>query len=398
MATLHFREGATTSSTPKRLALAVADANWFSTENLFREVEHDDVATLLIKCVDYRNAWQRGTPLREWGTPLAARGPNLWQREFVLPSGWMKQFPRLGMRPIGRSIRNWRRDHAAGAPLAMVMTYPHYLYLRDMVRPDLQIYFNLDDYTLYWPRAAARVRALELQAARESDVTVCVSKARADELRAAAPDVACKIHHLPHGAPSSSLGSAPCEHPGDAPADLAALPRPLLGYVGTLEDRVDWSLLARVAEAMPEASVVLIGKQMGRKLDASDADYVRCVNQPNVHVLGWRPQNAIAQYNRAFDVCLIPYRTDHPFNLACSPTKIMDYMVTGRPIVSTALPECLLYSHLFDVADGPEAFIAAVQRIVAAQSDDGRAQSRYDWARTHTCRHVVDQLLDWLPI
>lgn len=398
MATLHSRESRTAAGAGMRLALAVADANWFSTENLFREVEHADVATLLLKCVDYRNAWQRGTPLWQWGAPLAKRGPNLWQREFVLPSGWMKQFPRLGMRPIDRSIVSWRKAHAADAPLALVMTYPHYLYLRDRLRPDLLVYFNLDDYTLYWPRVAARVRALELQAAREADVTICVSKARADELRKAAPEAADRIRHLPHGVPTASLGAAACVRPGAAPDDLASLPRPLLGYVGTFEDRVDWDLLTRLSESMPEASIVLIGKPMGRKLDPRQADYNRCVERPNVHVLGWRPQDMIAQYHRAFDVCLIPYRTDHPFNQACSPTKIMDYMVTGRPIVSTALPECLLYSHLFEVADGPDAFIDAVRRITAAHSDDGRAQSRYEWACTHTCRHVVDQLLDWLPI
>ena len=45
----------------------------------------------------------------------------------------------LGMRPIGRSILRWREDHARGGRLALVMTYPHYLHLRDIVRPDLQV-------------------------------------------------------------------------------------------------------------------------------------------------------------------------------------------------------------------------------------------------------------------
>ena len=35
----------------------------------------------------------------------------------------------------------------------------------------------------------------------------------------------------------------------------------------------------------------------------------------------------------------------------------MDYMATGRPIVSTDLPECRLYSDLFDVAEDADAFI-----------------------------------------
>ena len=102
-------------------------------------------------------------------------------------------------------------------------------------------------------------------------------------------------------------------------------------------------------------------------------DYRRCLARPNVHALGWRPQESIHQYNRAFDVCLIPYRTDHPFNRACSPTKIMDYMGTGRPIVSTALPECQLYDHLFHVAADADEFLAAVRAILDAHSDDGRA-------------------------
>src|SRR6185312_15789533 len=137
---------------------------------------------------------------------------------------------------------------------------PHYLNLRDLVRPDRQVYFNIDDYTHYWPRFAHRVNELERQAVREADLTVCVSRLRAEELAAAVPEAAGRIRHLPHGAPSSSLGEHPWALPAPAPDDLAALPRPLLGYVGSLEDRIDWELLDRLAAEMPEASIVLIGK------------------------------------------------------------------------------------------------------------------------------------------
>ena len=111
--------------------------------------------------------------------------------------------------------------------------------------------------------------------------------------------------------------------------------------------------------------------------------------RPNVHALGWRPQETIAAYNRAFDVCLIPYRTDHPFNRACSPTKIMDYMGTGRPIVSTALPECRLYDHLFHVAaDSSTVHRGRPRRSSTAGSDDGRASSGFELRPANTCRHV----------
>src|SRR3954452_8905075 len=383
--------------TGSRLALAVADANWYTTENLFQEVQRENVSTLLLKCVDYYNAWRRGQPPWSWGRALTRRGPALWQRDLVLPSGWMKRFPSWGMRPIGRSIQDWRQSHAREGQLVLVMTYPHYLYLRDLVRPDRQVYFNIDDYSQYWPRCARRVNELERQAVREADLTVCVSRLRAEELRAAVPEATERIRHLPHGFPSASLAEHPWERPAPAPADLAALPRPILGYVGSLEDRIDWTLLTRLSEALPRASVVIVGRPVGRRHGAWYDDYRRCLARPNVHALGWRPQEQIHHYNRAFDVCLIPYRTDHPFNRACSPTKIMDYMGTGRPIVSTALPECQLYDHLFHVADSAEDFIGSVRDILDAHSDDGRATQRFDWARANTCRRVVDRLLTWLP-
>src|SRR5262249_35675317 len=94
-----------------RLALAVADANRYTTENLFREVHRANVSTLLLKCFDYYNAWMRGMPPWAWGRALSQCGPRLWQRDLVLPSGWMKSFPALGMRPIGRSINAWWREH-----------------------------------------------------------------------------------------------------------------------------------------------------------------------------------------------------------------------------------------------------------------------------------------------
>ena len=382
-----------------RLALAVADANWFTTENLFGELDRPGTSALLLKCADYRNAWRRGArPFSSWGRPLVERGPGLWQRELVLPSGWMKRFPSLGMRPIRREILRWRDTCAPDGPLALVMTYPHYLYLRDQVRPDRSIYFNIDDYSQYWPRFADRVNALEVQAVREADLTVCVSRARAEGLRAAVPEAAAKIRHLPHGAPSASLGSAPFLEPADPPEDLARIPGPRLGFVGSLEDRIDWELLTSLADALPRTSIVLVGRMGKTPAGAWQDARKRCLERANVHALGWKPQEAIARYNAAFDVCLIPYRVDHPFNQVCCPTKIMDTMGTGRPTVSTALPECLLYQGLFDVAADADEFLAQTRAALDDRRDDDRAWKRFEWASEHSCRRVVEKFLDWLPV
>ncbi len=376
------------------LSLAVADVGWFTTESLFREIDRDSVELLLLKCQDYLNGWRRG--LFPWSSVCRLRrsGPTAWEQQFVLPSGWMKRYPTLGMRPIARSIRSWWSGLPADRRRGLVMSYPHYIYLRDQLQPDVSIYYNVDDYSLYWPREAERVRDLERELVRSSDVTVCVSWLRTEELRASVPEASSRIHYVPHGAPAPFLAASPLSQPAEPPADIAHLPRPLLGYIGSMEDRVDWELMDRISREMPRASIVVIG----RTRDPVDEPWweacARFLNRPNVHAVGWRKQEELGRYYQSFDISMIPYRLDHPFNRACNPTKIMDTMGSGRPIVATALPECRLHAERFHVAEDGDAFLAAIRQILDQQSDDGRAALRHAFAVSHSCHEVSERILD----
>lgn len=376
-----------------RLALVVADVNWFTTENLFRELDDPAVALLALRCMDYVNGWRKGIFPWSPSARLRADGPARWSRDLVLPPGWMKRYPRLGMRPIARAARRFWKREAVDARRALVMTYPHYRYLADLLRPELALYYNLDDYALYWPDRADEVRALERELVRSATATVCVSRRRAEELRRDSPEAAARVHHIPHGAPRSFLAAEPLPRPGPSPADVAHLPRPWIGYVGTLEDRLDWPLLEALSARFPKASILIVGQPPEPSGAAWFESARRFLDRPNVHVVGWRTQAELPRYYQAFDVNLIPYRVDHPFNLACSPTKIMDGLAATRPMVATAIPECRLYEHLMDVAETNGAFLEAVGSILDRGSDDGRAEARLAWARANLCGAVVGRVL-----
>jgi glycosyltransferase involved in cell wall biosynthesis len=369
-----------------RYDLVVADASWPWTENQFAPLAQHGLRVLLIKACDWRNAWQQRRPPRDWLCPRRRLSDRHWEQTIVLPPGWMKTYPRVGMSPIGWAIRSWQRSLPDRRPLALAISYPYYLALRDQVRPDVLLYYNTDDYGLYWTSRRDSVHRLERRAVGEADLSVFIARRRADELRAAVPAAADRIVHLPLGAPATAIAPAPAPqaHPAPAPPDIAHLPRPLLGFVGSLEDRIDWGLLEYLGRAIPDGSIILIGREPKPRREAWYRLYQKAVALPNVHRLGWRSQSEIARYNAAFDVCLIPYSADHPFNRAACPTKIMDYMATSRPVVTTPVPECLLYDHLFEIADTPAAFAAAVRKLVDQGSDDGRAPLRWTTARRHT--------------
>ena len=375
--------------------LVVADASWVWTERLFAPLAEMGVRVLMLKACDWRTARSHGIGIRHWNTPLRQVAPNWWERSLVLPPGWMKTYPRWGMRPIASAVRGWRDSLVERRPLALAISYPHYLYLRDQVRPDALMYYNMDDYSLYWPSRAEAVRRLERQAVLEADLSVFCARVRAEELATEVPSSADRIIHLPHGAPRRHIPSGPLHRPSAPPPDLALLPGPRLGFVGTLEDRIDWPLIEQTARAFPTGSVVLIGQEPSPAPgEAWYRDYLRAASLPNVHRLGWKPQSEIGAYMAAFDVCLIPYRVDHPFNRAACPTKVMDYMATTRPVVSTALPECRLYSHLFDVESTDEDFLEAIRRIVVRDGDDDRAARRWTQARMSTWERTAERLLE----
>lgn len=375
--------------------LVVADASWIWTERLFAPLSDMGIRVLMLKACDWRTARARGIPIRDWNRPLRQLGPYRWEHSLVLPPGWMKSYPRLGMRPLARAVRAWQDSLHQPRPLALAISYPHYLYLRDRLKPSALLYYNMDDYALYWRSRADAVRRLERQAVLQADLSVFCARIRARELAAQVPEAANRIIHLPHGAPHRSIPLRPLHRPSTPPPDLARLPGPRLGFVGSLEDRIDWRLIEQTARAFPTSSLVLIGQEPApAPSEPWYRDYLRAASLPNVHRLGWKSQAEIGDYISAFDVCLIPYRADHPFNRVACPTKVMDYMATTRPVVSTALPECALYRHLFDVESSDEAFLESIRRIVINDGDDGRAARRWNLARISTWEHTSARLLE----
>ena len=72
------------------------------------------------------------------------------------------------------------------------------------------------------------------------------------------------------------------------PAEIASLPRPIIGYFGLISaDWVDVSLLSHLAKAMPQASLVMLGKVA---MDVSELQAL-----PNIHFLGRKPYESLAK-------------------------------------------------------------------------------------------------------
>lgn len=129
-----------------------------------------------------------------------------------------------------------------------------------------------------------------------------------------------------------------CAHFGQAlrpdvspPPDLAALRGPVLGYFGVVDERMDYDLLAALADARGDWSIAIVGPHA--KVDPADFP-----KRDNLHFLGGRAYADLPAITKRFSVCLMPFALNAATEFI-NPTKALEYMAAGRLVVSTALHE-----------------------------------------------------------
>jgi glycosyltransferase involved in cell wall biosynthesis len=172
----------------------------------------------------------------------------------------------------------------------------------------------------------------------------------------------------------------------ETPAEIRALPRPVVGYVGEVAAWFDTGLVRRLALRHPDWSIVLVGP--------ATAEARHALPDANIHLLGRRPYSELPRYLAGFDCCLIPFRAS-PLTAAVSPVKLYEYLAAGRPVVSTPIPSVLPFAR--EVLVGADRrFLEAVDEAVAGRDDVAAAEARRRRARANTWEDRVASILDAL--
>lgn len=235
--------------------------------------------------------------------------------------------------------------------------------LLDVLDPSLVVYHCVDDIATQEGIDAGSFRAAEERYARRADLVLASAPRLAERMRALNGNVL----YAPNVADTSLFATALTTDPVD-PA-VAALPGPRLVFTGAIaEKKLDLPLLTEVARAHREWTIALVGP-VG--LGDPHTDVAALQAEPNVHLLGPRRYEELPAVLRGADVTLIPYRASD-LTASIFPMKVYEYLAAGRPVVATPLP-ALEGVEEIAVADGPEAFAAAVARALEDDTPERRA-------------------------
>ena len=182
------------------------------------------------------------------------------------------------------------------------------------------------------------------------------------------------------------------------PADVADLPGPVFGFFGVVDERMDYDLVAKLADAFPHGSVVIIGPMT--KIDPAAVP-----QRPNLHWLGGRDYQQLPSYVKKFDVCLMPFAINEATEYI-NPTKALEYMATERPIVSTPVEDVVLqFTGVVKISQTSDEFIKlcgeAVQSPDQAAIKRGKMLSeRNSWESIVEAMegHIADALEEEMPV
>jgi glycosyltransferase involved in cell wall biosynthesis len=138
---------------------------------------------------------------------------------------------------------------------------------------------------------------------------------------------------------------------------LAAIPGPRLGYIGVIDERVDLRLTAEIADARPDWHLVLVGP-------VAKIDEAAIPMRPNIHRLPLQQYQDLPSILAGFDVALMPFAINEATR-SISPTKTLEYMAAGRPVVSTPVRDVVdSYAGTVEIASGADAFVAACDQVL----------------------------------
>lgn len=169
----------------------------------------------------------------------------------------------------------------------------------------------------------------------------------------------------------------------EQPVEYKSIDKPIIVYVGAIEEWFDFNLFNEMAKRMPDFAFVVIGP------DKLAKQYINEIE--NVHILGRRSYDQLPAYLQYANVGIIPFNVKEYAHLLdyVNPLKLYEYMVSGIPVVSSKWKELELINSPAQLAENLNQFIDAIKEAVR----DTDKEKYISFAKQHSWTSRVDNLL-----
>lgn len=196
----------------------------------------------------------------------------------------------------------------------------HFPDLIDNFKPALKVYHCVDPVCTGFDKRHGLVSESKLL--KKTDLAICTSK----QLQLEKKQENSNSFFVANATDFSHIGKALEDNLAVHPV-LNDIKKPVIGYIGSIERRIDYVLLEEVVKKNPDKSFVFAGPVI--PVCVPEWFY----HQPNLHLTGPLPYQDLPALIKGFDVALIPFKRDE-VSRKIFPLKLFEYLGAGKPVVS----------------------------------------------------------------
>lgn len=228
--------------------------------------------------------------------------------------------------------------------------------LINWVKPKISVYDCTDAFFFRDPKKQAYHDELRQRTISDSSVSFFTSRLYFEEGQRYSDN----CHYVPNGVDIGNFRKR--YYP--VPEEMKEIRRPILGFVGSLDSRIDLELIKEILHTREDVSLVFVGPVME---DSWELDI-----HERFFLLGQKSFREIPYFIKQFDVALIPYIPEKA--KAVYPVKLHEYLILGKPVVSTNINEITQFSEVVYVADNRYEFIEKIK--LALDSHDSNIEGK----------------------
>ncbi len=145
--------------------------------------------------------------------------------------------------------------------------------------------------------------------------------------------------------------------------DIEKINRPIIGYAGKIQDRIDVDLVNYLIRNLPQASFVFIGQKVNK--DTLNA----LLRHKNIYYLGDKHYSLLPQYLSYFDIGIIPHKIS-ALTASMDPLKLYEYLAAGKPVVTTNIAGVDVFKDVITIARTKEEFLEGIKKYIQELSQD----------------------------
>lgn len=259
---------------------------------------------------------------------------------------------RLNRFLLGYTLRRVCKKHQVIQPVMWLIS-PHNFPVLGQLNELMTVYYCVDDFSSFPGVEREAIQLLDKRLAERADIVFAVAETVWKQKKALNEN----CHFSPHGVDFDHFIKATDPHL-PIPEEMLNLKKPVIGYIGVVEEWIDLDLIEFMAKERPTWSFALIGRIA--------VDVSPLASLPNVYLFGPRPYAKLPGYAKAFDVAIIPYKLNSQ-TINANPKKLREYLASGKAVVSVRTPEVERFKEVVEIAESSSEFLEKIEGCLKSE-------------------------------